>query len=198
MSYLHKFSWNDVCFSFYLCANYQCFYIFLCLKFYFSFPFLPVDFRTFYPINKMSYDCMLYIFIMFLQTTFASCFIYVHNIIFFHIVLCLKICFSSPLFPVNFRHSILLIKCFTSVYHIFALIFLKRLLFVLLILMFSCFHIFLCVKFYFPSPFFLSIHFMLISFSLIPLVTSCLHEFQGLRFFLLPGGHHSTIFIFTQ
>ena len=38
---------------------------------------------------------------------------------------------------------------------------------------------------------------LIISFSPIPVVTSCIHKFRGLSFILLPGGHHSKIFKVT-
>ena len=55
---------------------------------------------------------------------------------------------------------------------------------------YRCLHIFLCLKFYFSSPFFsVNSHSMLfILFSLIPVVTPCVNEFLLL---LLPGGQHS-------
>ena len=61
----------------------------------------------------------------------------------------------------------------------------------------QCFHMFLCLSF--NLIFFLhsslSIHSMLsIPFSLVLDVTFWIHEFRGLPFPLLPGGHHSFFF----
>ena len=60
---------------------------------------------------------------------------------------------------------------------------------------YGCFHIFMCLKFYFPLHSFLLFHStLLIPFSLIPGLTSCIHEIRDLPFLILPDGHHSNIF----
>ena len=60
---------------------------------------------------------------------------------------------------------------------------------------YHCFHIFLCPSFILFLHSSLTIHSMLfIPFSLIPVFTSCIHEFRVFLFLFLPGGHHANVF----
>ena len=54
-----------------------------------------------------------------------------------------------------------------------------------------------CLKFYFSSPFFPDdpFHVGYYSLSLISGFTSCIHEFRGLPFLVLPGGYHFNFFL---
>ena len=59
---------------------------------------------------------------------------------------------------------------------------------------YQCFHIFLCLKFYFPSLFFPAYLFHAVNFHLSHSRYFCIHKFRGFPFLRLPGGHHPNIF----
>ena len=116
----------------------------------------------------------------------------------FHIFFCLIfwLYLSSPFFPIDPLHAVNSLPSHSSYYFLHPRI--RGLSFLLLdnnlCIEYRCFRIFLWLKFYFLLHSSLWIHSMLlISFTLIPFVTSCIHEFRHFPL-LHSSGHHFKFF----